>query len=228
MEAATPHLTQFPAEIHQLIAMTDEQLNKYMDDPQHQWWTEPMTLIFGKSVGEDGSSRRSSETPNSTCVSGEQTEIVEQPRIVRIPWYSGPLGGRATITTGGVWNFYEKFRAAHGLRPRLSPMVPEIEVKNGSLLTVPFRVITDSWGGGAISITVAAPDRWKVVSGEGTLLLPGDDSRDLRVEVETPELSKEELQKEEARAVVVRISTEGKTMGEVGLRVLLKASALPQ
>src|SRR5882757_4016718 len=50
MDAATPHLTQFPAEIHQLTAMSDEQLNKFMDDPQHMWWTEPMTLIFGKAA----------------------------------------------------------------------------------------------------------------------------------------------------------------------------------
>ena len=49
LDAATPHLTQFPEEIHQMTAMSDEQLNKFMDDPQHAWWTEPMTLIFGKS-----------------------------------------------------------------------------------------------------------------------------------------------------------------------------------
>src|SRR5579863_6454507 len=50
LDAATPHLTQFPNEIHQMTAMSDVQLDKFMEDPQHQWWTEPMTLIFGKAT----------------------------------------------------------------------------------------------------------------------------------------------------------------------------------
>src|SRR5246500_460483 len=33
MDAAMPHLTQFPNEIHQMTAMSDEQLNKFMEDP---------------------------------------------------------------------------------------------------------------------------------------------------------------------------------------------------
>ena len=30
--------------------MSDEQITKFMDDPQHSWWTEPMTLILGKAA----------------------------------------------------------------------------------------------------------------------------------------------------------------------------------
>jgi len=58
MDAATPHLTQFPEEIHQMTAMSDEQITKFMDDPQHSWWTEPMTLILGKTLGEERDNRR--------------------------------------------------------------------------------------------------------------------------------------------------------------------------
>src|SRR6266699_2082572 len=50
MDAAMPHLTQFPEEIHQMTAMSDEQIMKFMDDPQHSWWTEPMMLILGRSL----------------------------------------------------------------------------------------------------------------------------------------------------------------------------------
>src|SRR6266481_9144411 len=50
LEAAKPHLTQFPAEIHRLSSMSDEQLEKMMSDPEHAWWSEPMTLIFGKAT----------------------------------------------------------------------------------------------------------------------------------------------------------------------------------
>ena len=50
LDAAKPHLTQFPGEIHMLSALSEEQLNKMMSDPQHMWWSEPMTLIFGKAT----------------------------------------------------------------------------------------------------------------------------------------------------------------------------------
>jgi hypothetical protein len=48
------------------------------------------------------------------------------------------------------------------------------------------------------------------------------------VEVATPELGKEELKKATAQEIVVHASSEGKTAGEVRLKVLLRASALAQ
>src|SRR6266403_861889 len=50
LEAAKPHLTQFPGEIHMLSDLNEQQLEKLMSDPEHAWWSEPMTLIFGKAT----------------------------------------------------------------------------------------------------------------------------------------------------------------------------------
>src|SRR6266849_9549511 len=50
LEAAKPHLTPFPVEIHRLSSLSEEQLEKMMSDPEHAWWSEPMTLIFGKAT----------------------------------------------------------------------------------------------------------------------------------------------------------------------------------
>src|SRR5881409_3911483 len=50
MNAAMPHLTQFPEDIQRLTKMSDEDLNKIMSDPKAGWWPEPMTLIFGKAA----------------------------------------------------------------------------------------------------------------------------------------------------------------------------------
>src|SRR6266478_4279950 len=50
LEAAKPHLTQFPAEIQMLSDLNEQQLNAMMSDPEHAWWSEPMTLIFGKAT----------------------------------------------------------------------------------------------------------------------------------------------------------------------------------
>src|ERR1700732_4582892 len=48
LEAAKPHLTQYPGEIHMLSALSEEQLDKMMRDPEHMWGAAPLTLIFGK------------------------------------------------------------------------------------------------------------------------------------------------------------------------------------
>src|SRR6266487_1510310 len=38
MDAATPHLTQFPEDIQRLTKLSDEDLNKMMSDPKAGWW----------------------------------------------------------------------------------------------------------------------------------------------------------------------------------------------
>ena len=49
LRAAEPHQTQFPDEIHRWSSLSDEEIQKAMTDPNHLWWSEPETLIFGKS-----------------------------------------------------------------------------------------------------------------------------------------------------------------------------------
>jgi hypothetical protein len=48
------------------------------------------------------------------------------------------------------------------------------------------------------------------------------------VEIATPELGKEEMKTVSAQELVVRVSADGKYIGDVRLRVLLKSSALAQ
>src|SRR5262247_637666 len=46
IEAATPHLTQFP-DVQQFQKMNEEQFNKFFEDPKNMFWPEPMTLTLG-------------------------------------------------------------------------------------------------------------------------------------------------------------------------------------
>jgi hypothetical protein len=142
------------------------------------------------------------------------------------PRYSGPLGGHLRISS--LWAYYDKFRMAHGLATWSNPSVPEIAVKSGSIVSVPFYLIPPP--GDILTVTISAdiPDGWKVVGGEGALRLDSSYPNDLRVDVQTPELKKEDFKTVQPRQVVVRASSGGKTLGEVRLNVLLKASALPQ
>src|SRR6201998_169854 len=50
LDSAMAPRTQFPDEIDRLSKMSDEELEKMMSDPNRGWWSEPSTLIFGKSV----------------------------------------------------------------------------------------------------------------------------------------------------------------------------------
>src|SRR5215813_3979977 len=49
LEAALPHSTQFP-QAQEFQKMTEDQLKKFLDDPNNLFWPEPMTLTLGKSA----------------------------------------------------------------------------------------------------------------------------------------------------------------------------------
>jgi hypothetical protein len=66
------------------------------------------------------------------------------------------------------------------------------------------------------------------VKGAGDLVLPAEGSTYFTVHIETPTLSGDALKKIEPQEVRINVEADGKAAGEVKLRVLLKASALPQ
>jgi LmbE family N-acetylglucosaminyl deacetylase len=220
MDAATPHLTQFPAEIHQMTAMSDEQLNKFMDDPQHSWWTEPMTLIFGQSWVKG--------TPTGDIFQGilPTVEMNTTINCVGEEFKASPTRA-VQLSLGGPWHFYEDFRAKSCMR---SPKAksPEIGVKAGSSLLIPLVIEYAEARTVEVKIEIDAPAGWKITKGEGEFKLPAGGRADMYVEVATPELGKEELKKATTQEIVVHASSEGKTAGEVRLKVLLRASALAQ
>ncbi len=212
MDAATPHLTQFPAEIHQLTAMSDEQLNKFMDDPQHSWWAEPMTLIFGKAsvpterTADVFAAKRSQENQKPGGIAGSKGQSISHAELA------------------GPWLYYREFHTRHVIVPEAKS--PEIGVKAGSTLSVPLVVIHSP--NQEVEVAVTAPTGWKVMSGAGRLRLPAENETAVNVEIATPEISKAELKSVQPVEIVVAVSAEGSSPSEVRLKVLLKASALAQ
>jgi len=221
MDAATPHLTQFPEEIHQMTAMSDEQITKFMDDPQHSWWTEPMTLILGKAMIP---SKRTADVFEGVT----STALLPSGKGV-----SGPAAGEANlpdamISLSGPWGFYQAFRGAHGLRDLPIAKQDEIGVKAGTLLSIPLK-ITHTWGKAVeVKVKVTAPEAWKVIAGEGNFSLPEEWFTAVSLDIQSPSLTAEEVKKEQPREVVIGWEVNGKLAGSVQLRALLRASALPQ
>jgi len=220
LDSAMAHRTQFPDEVDHISKMSDEQLEKLMSDPNTGWWNEPLTLIFGKSV-----------------VGGTPTDDVfaniKAGAEIRVAPASRPSERDSTprneIVLGGPWEFYAQFRAAHGLANLRTAIMPEIGVQAGSTLLVPLDIRhADASQAMKVNLKVDAPSGWKVVSGQGEFALSAENSTALRVEIETPALSAEELKKTVPQEVTVHAEAEGHSIGEAKLRILLRSHALPQ
>lgn len=216
MNAATTHLTQFPNDIHSLTAMNEEQLQKFMEDPQHLWWTEPMTLTFGKAAVKTA--------PTDDVFAKLKASMPERVGMRE----SAPAWkqGGTWLALDGPWFFYSAFRSAHGLDSLRAADPPEIGVKAGSTLAIPL--VIGHADATSAELAVTAPAGWKVTSGQGRFQLPAEDRTYLVVEIATPDPGKEELKKLGAQEIVVQGSVDGKSAGEVRLKVALKASALAQ
>jgi hypothetical protein len=104
--------------------------------------------------------------------------------------------------------------------------MPEIAVKAGSTLSVPL--VVRHAPNQEVEVTVTAPNGWQVTNGAGRLRLPAENKTALNVEIVTPGAGKEELKGLQPVEIVVGVGAEGASPSTVRLRVLLKASALPQ
>jgi LmbE family N-acetylglucosaminyl deacetylase len=214
LHAAQPHLTQFPDEILRMSGLTDEQLEKAMSDPNSLWWSEPETLIFGKAF--------LGGVPTDD-VFGKMKPVDEPAaHTAHNPFLVGFVG------LGGPWGFYVHFRKSHGLGGLPVAKEPELGIKAGTSFYIPFVVNHYSGDAEKVQIQVEKPENWKVTYGEGALLLPAEPSTDLRVEIATPEVSKDELKNAQPREVTVWCLRDGKPAQEIKMRVQLLSSGLPQ
>ena len=223
LDAAKPHLTQFPGEIHMLSALSEDQLSKMMSDPEHMWWSEPMTLIFGKATVP--AKPWDPIFPDVEPLQKEPATPVEQGSAAASPAHSGqPI----VLELGDPWHFYEKFRFAHKLTDLPVALVPEIAVKNGTVVSVPLVITRKPGAPREVTIHVNAPTGWNVISGAGKFLLPDDEITHLRVDIQSPVIPERELKGRQADSIVVSGLVGEKSIGEAKMKVLLRSSALPQ
>ena len=218
LDAAKPHMTQFPEDIQRISALGDAEIEKLMGDPNNLWWSEPETLIFGKSavLASPGDDVFSGVTPKSVPdvkTHGAAADVARQDGTVRL---SGP------------WGYYDCFRLAHELAGLPAAREPELGIKAGTSFYIPFVVNHYGENEERVKIEVEKPKNWSVTYGEGTLLLPAEHSTELRVEILTPELSKDELKASQPQTVTVRCLRERKEAREIRLRVQLLPGGLPQ
>jgi len=221
LNSAMAHRTQFPGEIDRLAKMSDAELEKMMNDPDQGWWSEPLTLIFGKSV-----------------VGGKPTDDVfahldEKPQKDLL-YHSGSVeaenaeAANPRMELGGPWKFYSQFGPAHGLTHLIVANPPQMAIKSGSTLSIPLLVVHDPAKSLTLNLTAKLPGGWTVSDGSGTLELPAEASTSIELMIETPKLTDEQLKKATPQEVTVHGESNGKPVGDIQLRVLLRKSALPE
>lgn len=213
--AAMTHLTQYPEFIERISKLSDVEVEKLMNDPQQGWWSNPETLIFGKSYYE-------SKPTDDVFANLEGKPLA---CVAAAP--AAQTAGDITVELGGPWGFYKQFRRVHCLSELPVAKVPEIAIKSGSTVDVP---ITIHHGAKELEITViaAVPNGWKVLGGTGKLKLPAEERTNLRVEIETPRLTEADLKTAKIETVRVQVEAAGHATQTVELKVALRGSALPQ
>ena len=219
LNAATPHLTQFPGDIERISKLDEAQLEKLMNDPNSAWWSEPMTLIFGKAVVPSA--------PTDDVFANIQAGT-SSPVPPALKKQDAQLSPKDSISLGGPWGYYAAFRVKHELVDLPVAPQPEIGIKSHTSMYVPLLVHHADAAASSVSMKIDAPSGWKVTSGQGNFRLPAEPSTALRVELETPLMSPEELKNAKPQEITVRAEKNGASFGEVKLRVQLQGSALPQ
>jgi len=217
LEAATTHLTQYPEDIERIQKMSDAEAQKMMRDPDTAWWTDPETLVFGKSFF-----LTKATDDVFANLEGEPNRCLELSAKVQRP------SAGTTVKLGGPWGYYQSFREAHCLGSLRVPDPPEIAVIAGSQVYVPLVILHGTNKALNLQLRVEVPKGWKVTSGEGEIDLPAESSSELRVEVQTPALTVSELKGNTPQEIIVHALVDGVSAGDIQLRVQLRSHALPQ
>jgi len=223
IDAAKPHLTQFPEAIRKFSSMSDSELEKAMNDPNSSWWTEPMTLIFGKATVP---------TQPWYAIFPDAEPKQKQPASSPTPKLEEPAAQNTNrdvrLELGDPWHFYDAFRLAHKLTHLPLAEIPQIGLKDGTIVSVPLVITRKAGTARELELRVNAPDGWTVTNGAGHLSLPDEEITYTRVEVQSPQVPAEHLKGRQPDSIVVTGLADGKNIGTVTLRVQLQSSALPQ
>ena len=217
LDAATTHLTQYPADIDRIQKMSDAEVEKMMSNPDAAWWTEPETLVFGKSYYS--SKPRDDVFAN---LEGEPNRCLELSAQIQ------RTSAGTTVKLGGPWGYYQSFRKEHCLGTLRVADPPEIAVMAGAQVYVPLTILHGGDKALKLQLKVEAPKGWKVTSGEGEIALPAETTSEMRVEVETPTLTASEMKANGPLEIVVHALADGTPAGDIKLRVLLRSHGLPQ
>lgn len=210
LDAFRNHRTQYRSFIERLDAMDEQQLAGQVSN-----WGQPMQLILGRSNA-------------GGTTTGDIFEGITPGRIVfTAPAKpAGTLTRELSVTLGGPWVFYERFRRAHGLENLPKAATPEISIKRGGTLTIPLELHNHTDTAGSVKATVTLPEGWKMQNGAANPVEQSVDPQGdyyLQMLIDAPQTAANGMQE-----IQCRVESGGKTLASITLLVRLAAGGLPQ
>jgi len=169
-------------------------------------------LIYGKAVVAC--------TPRGDLFEGVTDAALA---FVRSPGGRPVMPDGVSLSLGGVFSFYRKFWAAHGIE-HLAPLVePALEVAAGTYLHVPLEIHNGTAREVMVTVSPVLPSGWTAAAGEGTYRVPAGATVPVQTFVQCPAQPAD-------RAVQVawRAAAGSQPVGTAAIDVTLLEWSLPQ
>jgi LmbE family N-acetylglucosaminyl deacetylase len=215
LESFRRHETQAKGFIDSLAKMEEAQIEKMVTSDS--FWSSGIGFVLGKSLAGG--------TVTGDIFEGIAPGAIPFARPEALPEPSRP---EISVELAGPWDYYDEFRRAHGLSHLPHPEPPEIALQGGTDLVIPLWLRNQSSATQEINLAVNLPAGWTVGSGAGKVTVAAKQTASTRIEVKLPMASDAAGAKAQPQEVSVHAETNGKTIGDVKLRVELRKRALPE
>lgn len=202
-EEMTFHLTQ---------SDTGQFATRALAGGDFKYFQEPVRLVFGKTVVKS--------SPTGDIFEGVSAVPVP---FASIPGYHPVTESGARIELGGPWAFYQRFWQAHNIEHLANLVPPEVEIGQGAYLHIPVLIHNRGAQAQEVELTAAAPEGWKVVSGNARYPVDPRDIYPAMLILTAPSNAAKGWNQ-----VTILANSGGREVGHIPVRVRIGAAGLPQ
>jgi LmbE family N-acetylglucosaminyl deacetylase len=215
LESFRRHETQAKGFIDTLAKMDEAQIEKMVTSDS--FWGSGISFVLGKSL-VGGS------------VTGDVFEGITPGPIpfARPEATPAPAPPEVSVELAGPWSYYADFRRTHGLMQLPHPDPPEIAQQAGGTFVIPLWLRNQTAESREFTLSVNLPPGWTLETGSLKFLVGAEQMGTVRLEVNLPALGDPAPKNPEAQEISVRAESNGRTIGNVKIRVQLRKKALPE
>jgi LmbE family N-acetylglucosaminyl deacetylase len=215
LDSYRAHQTQAKSYLDKIAQMDELQIEKLATS--ENGWGEDQHYVLGKSLVAGSATGDIFEGITPGAIPFVRPEVAPEPARPEL-----------SLELDGPWSFYREFRRAHALTKLPHAEPPEIALQAPGTLVIPLWLGNQTARTQAITLVATLPPAWNAETGTGKFTLAARQVAAARIEVNLPALTENAPRKSEVQEVTVRAEANGKTIGEVKLRVELRKRALPQ
>ena len=215
LDSFRAHQTQAKSFLDKLAQMDEAQIEKMATDDG--FWTDALHFVLGKSLVGGSTTGDIFESVQPGTIPFARPEVSPEPARPEL-----------SVELGGPYSFYGEFRRAHGLTNLPHPEPPEIALQAPGTLVIPLWVRNRTAKTQEITLSTILPEGWIAQSGTGKFTVAAKQVAAARIEVNLPALAENAGKKPEPQEITVHVESNGRSIGEIKLKVELRKRALPQ